>query len=231
MKISIKEKINTNLKINSDLSINTEEAINNFLQVGCGRCEYVGTPKCKVLIWNSEVIELRNILKTTELVEEYKWSVPCYTINGKNVVILSALKNSATLNFFKGELIEDKYHKLVSPGPNSQSGKYLKFKNITEILDNKEIILYYIHSAIEIEKSGRSVDYKAKNELVYPEELLDIFSKNEELKAKFEELTPGKKRAYILHFTAPKQSKTKIGRIEKQIPNILKGNAFNPFGK
>lgn len=222
---------NTNIELNKELKIDTNQAIKNFLQVGCGRCEYVGTPNCKVIIWNAEVVELRNILKSTELVEEYKWSVPCYTINGKNVVILSALKNSSTLNFFKGELIEDKYNRLVSPGPNSQSGKYLKFTNLSDILENKEIILYYINSAIEIEQNGKKVDFKAKNELVYPIELLDIFAENEELKAKFEELTPGKKRAYILHFTAPKQSKTRISRIEKQIPNILDGKPYNPFGK
>jgi uncharacterized protein YdeI (YjbR/CyaY-like superfamily) len=35
-----------------------------------------------------ELTHLRKLLLETELLEEFKWKQPCYTLNGKNVIIL-----------------------------------------------------------------------------------------------------------------------------------------------
>ena len=42
--------------------------------------------------WRDELVQLRKILNSTELVEEVKWGGPCYTSGGKNVVGMGAFK-------------------------------------------------------------------------------------------------------------------------------------------
>ncbi|MNG13236.1 hypothetical protein D3C84_969030 [compost metagenome] len=60
-----------------------------------------------------------------------------------------------------------------------------------------------------------------------PEELENKFVEIPELKTAFEGLTPGRQRAYLLHFAQPKQSKTRDARIEKYLPHILNGKGLN----
>ena len=127
----------------------------------------------------------------------------------------------------KGSLLNDAENLLVKPGENSQSGRYMKFSNAPEIIEKSKIIKAYIYKAIEIEKSGLEVDFKAKNELVFPEELLHKFEEDKSFKKAFLALTPGRQRAYNLHFTGAKQSQTKISRIEKYKDRILLGKGIN----
>lgn len=170
---------------------------------------------------------MREIVLSTELKEESKWGVPCYTINGKNVLTISALKNFASMGFFKGALIEDKGNILTFPGENSQSAKQYKCTDYKQLLKDEDLLRDAILQAIEIEKSGKKIDFKKKDELEYPQELLDAFAENEDLKFSFEALTPGRKRGYILHFTQAKQAATRVSRIQKLIPKILDGKGFH----
>lgn len=197
-----------------------------FFIEGCGRCELHKTPECKVHNWAEELRLMREIVLSTELNEECKWGVPCYTINGKNVLTISALKNFASMGFFKGVLIEDKSKILTFPGENSQASKQYKCTDYKQLLKDEILLRDAIFQAIEIEKSGKKIDFKQKNELVYPQELLDKFAENEDLKFSFEALTPGRKRGYILHFTQAKQAETRVSRIQKLIPKILEGKGF-----
>ena len=89
------------------------------------------------------------------------------------------------------------------------------------------ILKAYIYQAIEVEKAGLKVNFKQKNELVFPEELQKLLSENIKFKEAFEALTPGRQRAYNLYFSAPKQSKTRETRIKKYIPRILDGIGIN----
>lgn len=162
----------------------------------------------------------------TELNEEVKWGNPCYTLNGKNVLMLSALKNSALIGFFKGALLNDSHRLLVSPGKNSQSDQRLVYTDVETVSDQESIILEYIQQAIEIEKAGLKVEYKKSPEPI-PEELKAVFENDPTLKIAFESLTPGRQRGYILHFSQPKQAKTRISRIEKLIPKIRSGKGFH----
>jgi uncharacterized protein YdeI (YjbR/CyaY-like superfamily) len=103
--------------------------IDNYLIDGCGRCPLGGTPQCKVLTWTKELNYLRSILLTSELKEEFKWSVPCYTYNGKNVLIMAAFKDNCVLSFFKGSLIKDKHNLLESAGENSTLVRVMRFRS------------------------------------------------------------------------------------------------------
>src|SRR5690606_34540065 len=142
-----------------------------YLAEGCGRCSLGGTPDCKVHNWTKELVTLREIIQECGLDEERKWGVPCYTLNGKNVVMLSALKNFCTISFMKGMLLNDKYNLIKQPGKNSQIGRILKLTSIGDIITQREFIKDYIFQAIEIEKSAAKVELNTKDDLVYPEEL------------------------------------------------------------
>lgn len=203
-----------------------QQNIAEFFSIGCGRCPLVGTPQCKVMTWTKELHALRDIILKTKVNEERKWGVPCYTVNGNNVVLLSALKESATLNFLKGSLIDDTHGLLISPGKNSQSARYVKFTSLNEIKKKKAIILDYIEQAIAIEESGKKVIF-AKEQEPIPNELLDIFSQHPRLKTAFESLTPGRRRGYLLHFNQAKQSATKVSRINACMSKILSGKGLN----
>ena len=136
--------------------------VDKYLIDGCGRCPLGGTPECKVHNWDEELILLREIILESELKEELKWGVPCYTFKGKNVLLLSALKGFVTVAFLKGSLLKDPEKLLVAPGANSHADRQFRFTSVKDIISCRPIILDYIKEAIEIEKAGLTVDFRAK---------------------------------------------------------------------
>jgi uncharacterized protein YdeI (YjbR/CyaY-like superfamily) len=177
-------------------------------------------------IWQKELKKLRAILLDSELTEEFKWSQPCYTFQGKNVVIIGALKESCALAFFKGVLLKDIHGVLTRPGQHSQSTRWFKFASVREIAEMKSVVKAYVREAIEVEKAGLKVKLKKTSDLKAPEELQTMLDEFPDLKTAFEALTPGRQRAYIYHFSTPKQSKTRESRIRKFMPHILNGKGL-----
>ena len=200
--------------------------VDQFLEEGCGRCEYYQTPDCKVHLWTEELIELRRIALNSGLKEEIKWSNPCYTIGGKNVLMVSALKGAAIMSFFKGALLKDPKKMLVSPGKNSHSDRQFRFTNAEDIRENEEIISSYIFEAIRNEKDGKKVE-PLKTAIPLPQELIDIFIEQPDVKEAFEALSPGRRRSYQLHISGAKQPATRRRRAERCIPKIYLGKGFN----
>jgi uncharacterized protein YdeI (YjbR/CyaY-like superfamily) len=193
---------------------------------GCGRCPLKATPQCKVNSWQEEMRLLRNILLGTSLTEEIKWGVPCYTFEKGNVIILSAFKEYCSLSFFKGALLNDPIGILEKHGENTQAGRLIKFTHVQEIIDLEPVLKSYIHEAIEVEKAGLKVVLK-KNPEPFPEEFQDVLDEDPALGMAFDALTPGRQRGYILHFSAPKQSKTRTARVIKCVSKILEGKGLN----
>jgi uncharacterized protein YdeI (YjbR/CyaY-like superfamily) len=176
--------------------------------------------------WQEELKQLRNIVLGCGLTEELKWGQPCYTFEQKNLIILHRMKETCAIAFLKGALLKDPHGLLIQPGPNSQSGRWIKFTNARDIARLKTILKAYIHEAIEAEKAGLKVEFKRNPEPI-PEELQNKLAHNPALKTAFKALTPGRQRGYILYFSAPKQSKTRESRIEKCMTRILSGKGMN----
>lgn len=206
--------------------MNTNPQVDQYLTEGCGRCPLGGTPDCKIHDWIEELKLLRELMRDTGLTEERKWGVPCYTWEGKNVLLITALREYCAISFFKGALLEDAGNLLVKPGENSQAARLFKFTEPRQIIEIAEDIRFYIREAIEIEKSGRKIDFRQQPEPI-PKELEEKFEEDPVLKSAFEALTPGRQRGYILFFSAPSQSKTRSSRIEKNISKILKGEGLH----
>lgn len=201
--------------------------VDTYLVDGCMRCPLGATPDCKVNPWRPHLEKLRAILLTTDLKEEYKWSQPVYTIDGKNVAIITALKKSAVIAFFKGVLLKDPHNVLTARTKNMQSDREIVFTDLERITELEPIIREYIQEAIEIEKSGKKVALKKTTDFDVPEELTQKFIELPAFKDAFDALTPGRQRGYLLHFTQPKQSKTRLSRIEKNMDKIYDGKGLH----
>lgn len=199
--------------------------VDKYLTDGCMRCKYGGTPQCKVLNWVEELETLREIVLETGLKEEIKWGVPVYTLNGKNIVTVNALKESANIGFYKGAIMSDR-HQILSQQGNIQSARIVRFTNPEEIRNLKDVLKSYVLEAIAIEESGKKVE-TVKNPEPVPEELLQAFEDNPAFEKAFYALTPGRQRGYVIYFSQPKQSQTRSGRIEKYKEQIFKGIGLN----
>jgi uncharacterized protein YdeI (YjbR/CyaY-like superfamily) len=175
--------------------------------------------------WKEETAKLRGVLLDTELEEELKWNLPCYASAGKNIAIIQPFKSRLALLFFKGALLKDRKGLLVANGPNSQSGRRFEFKSAAEIAKLAATIKSYVNEAVKAEESGKKVE-TTKRAMPVPAELKSAFTKSPKLKKAFDALTPGRQRAYLLHFSGAKQSSTRQSRIDKCIPRILKGIGF-----
>jgi len=177
--------------------------------------------------WKEEFERLRAIVLDCELTEDFKWMHPCYTYQNNNIVLIHGFKEYCALLFHKGALLKDPHGILIQQTENVQAARQIRFTNVQQIDEMQLIIKSYIDEAIDVEKAGLKVEYKKNTEYVIPEELQNKFAEIPELKTAFEALTPGRQRAYILHFSQPKQSKTREARVEKYLPHILNGKGLN----
>jgi uncharacterized protein YdeI (YjbR/CyaY-like superfamily) len=181
----------------------------------------------KAKTWQKEVEQLRTAVLDCGLEEELKWGCPCYTFQETNIVLIHTFKEYCALLFFKGALLSDANGILVQQTKNVQSARQIRFTNLREIVKMERTIKAYIYEAIEVEKAGLKVTLKKSTEYPVPEEFQMKLDKKPALKKAFEALTPGRQRGYLLYFAEAKLSKTRESRIEKYIPEILKGKGLN----
>jgi uncharacterized protein YdeI (YjbR/CyaY-like superfamily) len=177
--------------------------------------------------WQAEQRRLREIVLECPLTEELKWGCPCYTFETRNVVLIHRFKEYCALLFMKGALLKDAKGILIQQTENVQAGRQIRFTNVREIAEMEPILKAYIHEAIEVEKAGLKVKLKKPSEFKVAEEFQTKLDKMPALKKAFRALTPGRQRAYLLYFSAAKQSKTREGRVEKCVPRILKGKGLD----
>jgi uncharacterized protein YdeI (YjbR/CyaY-like superfamily) len=177
--------------------------------------------------WQKELEKLRTITLGCGLTEELKWGTPCYTFEDSNIVLIHTFKDYCALLFFKGALLKDPKGILIQQTKNVQAARQIRFTNAKEIVKLERTLKAYIYEAIEVERAGLKVTLKKVSEYNVPEEFQQQLKKNAALKTAFKELTPGRQRAYLLHFSAPKQSKTREARIEKYRKHILNGKGLN----
>jgi uncharacterized protein YdeI (YjbR/CyaY-like superfamily) len=177
--------------------------------------------------WQEEYKKLRKIVLDCHLTEEMKWGVPCYTFEGKNIVLIHGFNDYCAYLFPKGVLLKDPARILIIQTENSQSARQIRFTQVDEIEEMEPILKAYIQEAVEVEKAGLKVNFKKSTEFKIPAEFKKKLDENPALKTAFEALTPGRQRAYLLFFAAPKLAKTREARIEKSMQPILNGKGLN----
>ena len=177
--------------------------------------------------WQKEIEQMRKIVLDCGLNEELKWGVPTYTFQNANIVLIHVFKEYCAFLFFKGALLNDAEGILIQQTKNVQAARQIRFTNLKEIVKLKSILKAYIYEAIEVEKAGLKVKLKKTTEFKMPEEFKKKLDKSPALKTAFHALTPGRQRAYLLHFSSAKQSKTRESRVEKYTSQILKGKGLD----
>lgn len=177
--------------------------------------------------WQKEFEKLRTIILACGLEEELRWGQPCYRFEGKNIVLIHGFNEYCAMLFFKGALLNDPAGILIQQTENVQSARQVRFKSVKEIVKLERTLKTYVYEAIEVERAGLKVKLKKTADFKIPQELRHRLNKNKAFKTAFEALTPGRQRAYIFHFSQPKQSTTREARIDKYTPQILKGKGLN----
>lgn len=177
--------------------------------------------------WQEAYEQLRMLVLECGLTEELKWGVPCYTFQKGNVVLIHGFKEYCAILFPKGALLKDTDGILIQQTNNVQAARQVRFTHVGEIIELKQVLKTYIFQAIEVERAGLKVEMKKTSEFAVSEEFQAKLDENPVLEKAFKALTPGRQRAYLLHFSQPKQAKTREARIEKCMEAILNGLGLN----
>lgn len=177
--------------------------------------------------WKAELTKLREIIVECGLHEDFKWMHPCYTDQGKNIVLIHGFKNYCAILFHKGVLLKDSENILIQQTEHVQSARQIRFTDLREIIRLEPIIKQYIIEAVSIEQAGIPIEKKKTSDFKIPKELEQKFNDHPDFKKAFTNLSDGRKRGYLLHFNKPKQAKTKISRIEKNMERIKDGYGLN----
>ncbi|MGB8010348.1 MAG: YdeI family protein [Terriglobales bacterium] len=181
----------------------------------------------KVTKWQEELRKLRTIVLDCQLAEDVKWGKPCYTLEKSNIVLIQPFRDYCALLFFKGALLKDAKGILIQQTENMQAARQIRFTSVREIAAMEPTLKAYIHEAIAVEKAGLKVKLKKTSDYAIPEEFQTKLDRIPALKTAFGALTPGRQRAYLLYFSAAKQSKTRESRVEKCRQQILNGKGLD----
>lgn len=173
--------------------------------------------------WPDEIAALRPVLLGCGLTEQLKWSKPCYSHDGKNIVIVQEMKDFLALMFFKGALLRDPDEVLREQGPNSRSARRMEFTSTDDIRASAGTIEAYVAEAIAVEEAGLEVP-AAEVEIV--DELRARLDEDAALEEAFEALTPGRQREYNLYVGDAKQAKTRVARVDRCVERILAGKGL-----
>jgi uncharacterized protein YdeI (YjbR/CyaY-like superfamily) len=201
-------------------------SVDQYLLDGCGRCSKGGTPSCTVHAWHPILVAMRELATECMLTEEVKWSVPCYTLKGKNVLMIHAFMEYCSIMFMKGSLLTDPENILHRQTEHVTAGRQLRYTNLADFLAQREQAKAFILEAITLEEAGKKVEKRTEEEPMV-EELKEAFSQDSTFKTAFYQLTPGRQRAYLLHFAQPKQAETRASRIVKCMPLIMRGEGLH----
>lgn len=177
--------------------------------------------------WKEEYSLLRAIALDCGLTEELKWGCPCYTLSDANIVLIHGFNDYCAYLFMKGALLKDPKGILIQQTKNVQAARQIRFEHVDQITDMQSILKAYIKEAIKVEKAGTKVPMKKPNEFEMPGEFKNVLKTTPALKKAFNALTPGRQRGYLLYFSSAKQTKTRESRIEKYIPQIMKGKGLD----
>lgn len=196
--------------------------IEDFFTKGCGRCDRFATPDCSTRQWIGGLNELRRICREAGLVETVKWAHPCYMHEGRNIVILGAFRDNFRATFFNSALLKDPEGALEKQGPNTQHPDMLCFRSNEQVAKMEPVIRSYLKEAMGYAEAGTKPP-KQQSELELPDELVEALDSDPELAEAFHELTPGRRKSYVINLNGTKKPETRMARIAKFRDHIIAG--------
>ncbi|EYD73290.1 YdeI/OmpD-associated family protein [Limimaricola hongkongensis] len=196
--------------------------IEDFFSKGCGRCARFDTPDCAALRWQAGLRDLRRICLDMGLVETVKWAHPCYMHAGRNIALLGALRAEIRLGFFNPALLSDPEKVLERNGPNTRHPDMIRLRSSAEVAGMEPVIRAYLAEAMRHAELGTRPP-KVQDDLELPEELRAAIDADPELAGAFSDLTPGRRKSYVIALASAKKPETRIARIERFRGRILAG--------
>ncbi|HJY13157.1 MAG TPA: DUF1801 domain-containing protein [Flavobacterium sp.] len=179
----------------------------------------------KINQWEEELLFLKSIIDKTELVETIKWGAPIYVYNKRNVIGIGGFKNYFAIWFLNGVFLKDEKKRLINAQEDrTKSMRQWRFTSKEEV--NEKEVLEYILEAIENEKQGKIIK-PSKKEAIVSELLQKEMDQNPALAEAFQKFSPYKQYEFLEYIETAKQEKTKLSRIEKVIPMILRNVGLN----
>lgn len=191
-----------------------------------GKSEKLNAYYAKEHPFRDGIAQLRELALQSGAQEDYKWSFPVYTLEGKNVFGICKFKNHFGVWFFNGVFLKDPKNVLE----NAQEGKtkgmrHWKFHSVDQI-DEKGVLAYMLESLANQEK-GLEIKVEKTKKVHIPKLLQVELDKNSALKTAYDQFTPYKQKEFCEHITEAKQEKTKLRRLEKILPMIENGTGLN----
>ncbi|MBK6282331.1 MAG: DUF1801 domain-containing protein [Draconibacterium sp.] len=172
------------------------------------------------------LIVLREIIRSTELIETIKWGGPVYTLEGKNVVGIGSFKSYVGLWFFQGAFLKDEEKVLINAQIDiTKALRQWRFSSVDEI--NDKLVLKYINEAIQNQKQGKELKPDRNKPVVIPDELIEVFKEDYELEKCFKNFTTGRQREFADFISSAKLVDTRRARVQKIIPLILDNIGLN----
>jgi uncharacterized protein YdeI (YjbR/CyaY-like superfamily) len=198
------------------------EDIEDYFSKGCGRCERFDTPDCSTRRWVRGLEKLREICSGADLEESVKWAHPCYMHAGRNIAIIGAFRNDFRLSFFNAALMKDPEGVLERQGPNTRHPNMIRFTSNDHVQDMEPVIRAYLDEAIDHAAKGTKPPHD-EIEFQLPDELIEALASDPELSSAFDDLTPGRKKSYVINLNSAKKAETRHARIEKFREKIIAG--------
>lgn len=177
-------------------------------------------------LFKEGITQLRELALQSGAEEDFKWSFPVYTLNGKNVFGICKFKSYFGIWFFNGSFLKDPKKVLE----NAQEGKtkgmrHWKFNSLDE-LDEKGVFAYMLES-LENQEKGLEIKAEKTSKVFIPEQLQAALDQNKALQSSFDAFTPYKQKEFCEYIIEAKQQATKLRRLEKILPLIEKGVGLN----
>lgn len=196
--------------------------VEDYFTQGCGRCARFATPDCSTRQWSRGLKHLRRICREAGLVETVKWAHPCYMHAGRNIAIIGAFRGEFRLNFMNAALMKDPECMLEKQGPNTRHPDMIRFTGNAQVAEMELVILAYLKEAIGYAEAGIKPP-KEEHKLDLPDQLVEAMDSDPELAEAFHNLTPGRRKSYVINLNSAKTAATRISRIAKLRDNILAG--------
>ena len=168
------------------------------------------------------IVLLRELALKTGFDETYKWGIPVYTIENKNVLGILAFKHHFGIWFYNGVYLTDPKNVLE----NAQEGKtkamrHWKFNALEDI--DQATVLTYFQEAMANQKKGLILVPEKNKPVSIPPILKKAMDNNNTIKMNYESLSPYKQREFCEYISEAKQEKTKMSRLEKSVGLLLQG--------
>lgn len=177
-------------------------------------------------VWEVKLLQLRAIMLDLPVKETIKWGIPNYTYNGKNVIGFAAFKHYCSIWFYQGVFLQDKAHKLI----NAQEGttKALRqWRFAQEEAIPLELVKAYALEAIENQKLNKRIKPTKTNAIIIPKILAISFNETTGLEKAFKVFSIAKQHEFCKYIQEAKMQTTRIKRLNKAIPLILRGEGLN----